>query len=382
MARGRGRGRATVREMGSQRVTADDQAANESPPADSNGTAPVQSHGTAEGQTQCACGMCGTLVGDSSIGCDRCSAWFHPTEICSGLPQEAISLIAAHQADNSVLFVCTGCRVNPGAGSWTRAGRGRNSDRSESNQDVMIKQLYLTVKGLCATVAGLTSKLEAVIGVRCDDPGQAFPPLPPSLSRREPHMPLDMQSGPSPPLGARADTQQSGQYRSLIRQEIQELREREKRKDSIIIRGLTSSSPADVVAEFEEISSLMIGCRVTLSNIVRIPDHPELCRAKILDEGKRKLVLEKAKTLKGTRYDGVFIRRDLTYAQRQDLKLRRDRQNQEVARQTSSHSKTQQPIPNPEGREHQGSSEQHAVAAGSGDQSQDSHPDSDQDQSN
>ena len=72
----------------------------------------------ADGKSECACGMCGLMVGDDGVGCDRCSARFHPTEICSGLPQEAISLISVHQADNSVLFVCTGCRINPGTGAW------------------------------------------------------------------------------------------------------------------------------------------------------------------------------------------------------------------------------------------------------------------------
>ena len=117
----------------------------------------------------------------------------------------------------------------------------------------------------------------------------------------------------------------------MIRQEVQELREREKRKDSIIVRGLTSTTLTDSTAEFEEITNMMTGSPVTLTDVVRIPDHPELIRGKILDEGKRKLVLEKAKTLKGSRFDGVFIRRDLTYAQRQELKVRRERQLQEAA---------------------------------------------------
>ena len=62
MTWGRGRGRATIREMSSQQVSADDQAANGSPPANNNETAPAQLHVTADEQNPCGCGMCGTLV--------------------------------------------------------------------------------------------------------------------------------------------------------------------------------------------------------------------------------------------------------------------------------------------------------------------------------
>ena len=306
----------------------------------------------ADEEAECACGMCGVLVADSGIGCDRCSEWFHPTEMCTGLPQEAISLIAAHQTDNSVLFVCTGCRVNPGTGSWTKAGRGRNSD-----QEAMIKQLYLTVKGLCGTVASLTSKFDTLIEAQRQQ------------GARQASLPNSVSQGSSEPItqGQRAfesrakapilPHQEIIEYRTMIRQEVKELREREKRKDSIVVRGLTSTTLADVTTEFEEISSMMIGSSVTLTDIVRIPDHPELYRAKILDEGKRKLILEKAKTLKGSRYDGVFIRRDLTYAQRQELKMRRERQLHETGLRTQSGHNSTRP-PNSEGRGHQISEQQ------------------------
>ena len=65
------------------------------------------------------CGMCERAVGDTAIGCDRCSDWFCPSEMCTGLPENAIALIASLREENSVLFVCTGCRVNPGPGTWT-----------------------------------------------------------------------------------------------------------------------------------------------------------------------------------------------------------------------------------------------------------------------
>ena len=363
---GRGRGRGRGRGQSGGRGNAPNQAPSvpaAAPGAESDNESPEVGvahtpEPATDRESDCACGMCGMLVGDDAIGCDRCSAWFHPSEICSGLPQDAISLITVHQVDNSVLFVCTGCRINPGTGSWSNASRRRGSSKADGEQEAMIKQLYLTVKGLCASVASLTSKFDTLMTAKGGSADQTSP------------MPSQPLQGPSAPSGLATLTapnqplNQSNQYRSMIRQEIKEVREREKRKDSIIVRGLTASSPGDVVTEFGDITSMLIGTRVALTDIVRIPDHPELIRAKIPDEEKRKQVLEKAKTLKGSRYDGVFIRRDLTYAQRLELKLRREGQVQPGAEQRTGRTQTQptrptnqiQPTPaeqgppNPEGR--------------------------------
>ena len=117
--------------------------------------------------------------------------------------------------------------------------------------------------------------------------------------------------------------------------------------------------------EIGEITSMFIGSRVVLSDVIRIPDHPELIRAKITDEDKRKQILEKAKTLKGLRYDGVFIRRDLTYSQRQELKLRREGQGHRDAEQRPDRSRTP----------HRTNQDQQTPAVeGHSDRGQDSHP--------
>ena len=39
--------------------------------------------GVGSGETH-KCGMCCLMVGDDGIGCDRCSTWFHPSEMCLG----------------------------------------------------------------------------------------------------------------------------------------------------------------------------------------------------------------------------------------------------------------------------------------------------------
>ena len=108
------------------------------------------------------CGMCERAVGDSAIGCDRCSDWFCPSETCTGLPENAIALISSLREENSVLFVCTGCRVNPGPGTWTEAP----ARKQRGGENECVKQLYMTVKGLTVEMANLSAKLDSAISHR------------------------------------------------------------------------------------------------------------------------------------------------------------------------------------------------------------------------
>lgn len=100
--------------------------------------------------------------------------------------------------------------------------------------------------------------------------------------------------------------------------------ERDKRKHSIIIKGLGASTPRDMALKFRRLTSEVMDKPVEVTEVTAIPNHPQIFRAKILDEDNRNLVLEKAKSLKDTRdYKGVYISRDLTYAQRTALFNRR-----------------------------------------------------------
>ena len=101
------------------------------------------------------------------------------------------------------------------------------------------------------------------------------------------------------------------------------MRERDKRRHSIIVKGLRATSPTDLTNQFRQIAEEHMGTTVDLTDITLIPGHPTIYRAKIVDDTLRKLVLDKAKQLKGTEHDSVFISRDLTYAQRTELYQRR-----------------------------------------------------------
>ena len=90
------------------------------------------------------------------------------------------------------------------------------------------------------------------------------------------------------------------------------------------IRGLEATSVEDAVHKFEAVAERLVDHKVTLTEVVRIPSESDLFRGKVADDNTRKLILEKCKQLKdSSRYGNVFIRRDLTYKQRQELKARR-----------------------------------------------------------
>lgn len=125
------------------------------------------------------CGMCGHQVGDDAIGCDKCTNWVHPTEMCSGLPREAISTIASLSGD-AVLFVCTSCRAKPsGSGVSTRQGGANNSSEQ------LFHQLFLSVKAICSAVMDLTARMDRVFS---GSQAPAPPQLP--LHLLNPNLPL------------------------------------------------------------------------------------------------------------------------------------------------------------------------------------------------
>ena len=110
----------------------------------------------------------------------------------------------------------------------------------------------------------------------------------------------------------------------MVREELRELQEQQKRRTSLVIRGLGAGSAADAVRAFETVSEHLIDQKVTLTDVVKIPSESDLYRAKVADDSVRKNILDRARQLKNsTRFGSVFIRRDLTFNQRAEFRARR-----------------------------------------------------------
>ena len=283
--------------------------------------------GVGSGETH-KCGMCCLMVGDDGIGCDRCSTWFHPSEMCLGLSQNSIHLIVESEDSDALLYLCTACRLKPGTGAWTKS-KGRHSKKEDESQNQLIHQLFQTVRGLCSEVANLSRKISSALNNSQDSlaPGHSQLSNGPSYSEvaSNPHAHARAHPAPSTSQSAqRQAAQGESQYRTMVRQEVREIQEREKRRHSVVIRGLSATTPAGIVSEFRDMTSTMMGSQINLTEVVKIPNNPRLWRAKIMNPEDRKLVLDRAKHLKGSQFDNVFVRRDLTYAQRMELRLRRE----------------------------------------------------------
>ena len=228
----------------------------------------------------------------------KCEHWVHATEMCSGFPQRVIDAILEYDG-RGISFVCTKCRIRS------------ESSSTGNTQPLMIElmdQLFQQLRGLCSTVHGLVEQVKT--------PSTKPPPEP------TPAPPLDTR-----PLGPPSPSEDQ---RSIIRREIKELNEINKRRNSIIVKGLSADSPRDLAQKFSALSQEVLGTPVTLNDVTPVPNQRNIFRAKILDDSARKQILDKAKTLRDSAYDGVFISCDLTYAQRAEQFARRQARRAET----------------------------------------------------
>ena len=114
----------------------------------------------------------------------------------------------------------------------------------------------------------------------------------------------------------------SSDYRHIVRAELREMEERKKRVSSLVVRGLRVSSAGEAAAKFGDIVFALTGERTQWTEVCRIRSDADLFRGNIHDSRVRKLILDEAKNLRDSEHSHVFIRRDLTYQQREELRAR------------------------------------------------------------
>ncbi len=299
-ARGRGGRRSSVASanpsVAPARATATADCAT---PSVSPSSSLISAHDT----SSAACGTCKFLVGDDAVGCDRCEGWFHPQAMCLGLPQSSIRDIVRLEGEG-ILFVCLNCRLKVRSPS---KGPGPSTNSNNDNNNDTVKQLSEMVMALCSSVKVLTSQMESL--QKSVDSLSHTQTSPPPL-----HHPIPPQHPPTSPDSLRLS----------IRDEIREMREREKRYKSVIIRGLPNSSIDGVTTSFTNISTALLNREIPITNITPIDQTRGIFRGDILDGGDRRLLLSSTHKLKeSATYKNVFIHSDLTYKQRQEYFARR-----------------------------------------------------------
>ena len=222
--------------------------------------------GTGDPGSTGSCGLCHLPVDRMMVRCNSCRLVFHSDPLCLGVNRGAALALVA-DVDGALTYKCCSCRF---ASSIDRVG---------------LTQL-LNMMG------------QAVKAIRTD---------------RRSHVGVN-DGGVS--RGEQVE-------RQAILAQVRELREREKRKDSVVIRGFSNINEDTLVNNINTICDLLHIQPVVLSEIVRIGES-NMYRARIADSDSRTALLARCHQLRPTEeFRNVYINRDLTYQQRQDLRAKR-----------------------------------------------------------
>ena len=104
--------------------------------------------------------------------------------------------------------------------------------------------------------------------------------------------------------------------------ELKGLQEQERRQCSVVLRGFNSNNQDLVRRKFVDICELLGIGHIELSGSTGI-ENTGLFRAKIMNKEQR-FLLSRVKELRNSEaYRSIYIQRDLTYRQRQEIIMRR-----------------------------------------------------------
>ena len=216
------------------------------------------------------CGLCNQLVGRDCIGCDNCTTWFHPKPQCLGL---ALDSIAAIQRDggNGCVYKCSKCRCQGARGKIAAA------DLSPA-----LGQLYEIVKATAVNVAQLTSDFQNLISKQA-----------------------------TAPPGAGGISEQD------LYTHMHEFNERKKRANSLIVRGLTATNDAELVAQVNAVVRHLVPDSPVPKDGCCIDSAKKIYRITMPSRESKSRLLDSAPNLRNSEFAQVYITRDLTWQQRQ-----------------------------------------------------------------
>ena len=233
-----------------------------------------------------ACITCKGEVTTDAIQCNSCDLWAHIGQACSGLPEKLAAEILNHDCD-AVQYICNKCRSKP---------KSPKTDNAVLNS---LSQINTTLEGIAVGLAELQSWRVEMTEWRSQMMQQQV-----------------SQGRTSPPHLV------SGDMHAIIRSELTELRERDKRRETIIVKGIDSRTETEFIEKFNSITEILIDKRLDPTEITRI--NSKIVRLKILNKHDRLKLLTSSSQLKHLKdFAHVYISKDLTYKQRTELLDRR-----------------------------------------------------------
>ena len=128
------------------------------------------------------------------------------------------------------------------------------------------------------------------------------------------------------------------QSREELYSELWEFEERRKRRESLIVRGSEVQTVAGFTEFFAGVSEALTGERVVPDQIFCVNQQSSLYRVKINDYRTRSNILDKSRDLRNIdAYRNIYINRDLTYKQREELRSRRDSRRRDIGSNDGNH---------------------------------------------
>ena len=232
------------------------------------------------------CITCKKDVTTSSIQCVSCECWLHIEQACSGLPVKLAAELLNHDCD-AVQYTCNKCR------SQTKSSKDSGAVLRN------LSQITSTLEGIASGLADLQSWKQEMAEWR------------ELITQKQ----ASLEQTPPPHLA-------SGDIHAIIRSELTELRERDKRRNTIIVKGMEFGTEDEFVEKFNTVSEILINKRLATSEVTRI--KPKIVRLKIANREDRLKLLTSSSKLKQLKdFSHVYLSKDLTYKQRTELLNRR-----------------------------------------------------------
>ena len=243
------------------------------------------------------CAFCTCKISVKAIDCRDCAQSFHPVPECVGLKQTVIEGLLAENR-HAISYHCIKCRSESHS---ARSSAGAPTDVTDQSA---LSQLIVAVGALCSQVRVLTQNWSNLQNNSNNGEVTASDP-----------------SGPLP--NQRIDSQPTP-VTETVRAEVRELNEQEKRKQNLILKGFGNDIHA-VETKFKNVVHRLIGSDCELHDVTRIAGQNGMYRVKLLNVELRRDILQNAKKLNGIDgFQSIYIQRDLTYKQRQELFRRKD----------------------------------------------------------
>ena len=230
------------------------------------------------------CALCFSLIGGrSTVGCGDCNKVFHADRLCLGVDQPVIDVLLGGDSC-AVKYVCCSCRASPKCGVSGEVGG--------------FSQMLNIIGGLVSDMRKLTESVSKLQGSQ---------EVVPSNGVRVQNVTNKDDTG----AGIAID-------KSLVMSEVREMYEREKRKDSVIIRGVGDVSVQQASSIFRDMCQYLGLGNVPLVDTVKVA--PSVFRGKILKNEMRFRLLAEARKLRNSaNFRQFYIQKDLTYRQRGEL---------------------------------------------------------------